>query len=135
MSDTLIITNTDAEWPMGAMPNGRIEGNGRRSWWRSLHGNPDSDQLKWDVSGIQLSRVSTDERLSVDMVLWLLSRIRGEYADPDGKEICLWLNKYKKTATIAIGGQIWSHDMDKPTDRYELRDWIDSSLDKTFKGK
>jgi len=135
MSDSLIITNDDSEWPLAS---GRMEGNGHRTWWRSLHGDPDSGKLKQDVSGLKLSKASTNERLSVDMILWLLSRIRGVFADPDGKEICIWMNKYHDTASIAIGSSVWAYRREEVRDTAALIVWLNEALEKNshnFKGK
>lgn len=139
MTDTLIITNTDTEWPMGSLPSGTTKGRTRTSYWRSIEGDPNSDKLRGEVAGCMFVRVSTNERLSVDLILWLLSRVRGEpFIDPDGKEICIWLDKRKKTAAIAIGSSLWSHDRENPIDIEDLRKWITTSLEKNsknFKGE
>lgn len=139
MSDTLIITNTHTEWPMGSLPSGSIKWRDWTSYWRSIDGDPDSQRLRGQLSGSRFSRVSTDEKLSVGLVLWLLSKVGGDtFVHPDGKEICIWMDRYNKSASIAIGGEMRSVDYTNPLDIEVLREWITASLEKNaknFKGE
>lgn len=133
ITNTLVITETNLEWPTKCIkgeilyPNERVMYLALNEWRnRKPYGGADFTSL--GMCGVELSRVSSNEELTLDQVIYLISRLRGETSEPDDSRICMWLSKHG--GIIAIGSEI--RHLKDVQDFAEFRQWVDITLQDEF---
>lgn len=129
----LVIVESEKDFPIGAV-GGVVLGETRKTTYAALENYRNTE---WWVSlmmcGMEFTRVSSHVELTVDQVMYMLSRMRGkEFSEPGASRICIWLDKYTKTAILGIGINTYTLKRGVDFDRGELLEWIDINLQMEF---
>ena len=130
---TLVITESNLEWPNNCLKAEVVYPNAREMYialndWRNRKPYGGADFTSLGMCGVELSRVSSNEELTLEQVIYLISRLRGDVVEPDDSRICMWQSKHG--AILAIGSEIMQ--LKDVQDFAAFRQWVDVTLQAEF---
>lgn len=96
--------------------------------WRDRKPYGGADFTSLGMCGVELSRVSSNEELTLEQVIYFISRLRGDVVEPEDSRICMWLSKHG--GILAIGSEI--KQLKDVQDFAEFRQWVDVTLQAEF---